>query len=182
MAGSAGITMPAISQLAPNPVTVPFVDLTPANLHVDAPAATAVLVAQRASKEAMPSPPPLLRARPMLVRQVVSVPAPIRTLRGGSYVVQLGAYSKAAAMQAAWERASRLMPKLAGYEPTRAEFSFAGGSLVRLSVSGFGNRADAVQLCEHVHARGGQCFVRQTAGDSPLQWTRRDERTQVASR
>jgi Flp pilus assembly protein TadD len=182
MAGSAGITMPAISRLAPNPVTVPFVDLTPANLHADAPAATAVLVAQRASKEAMPAPPPLLRARPMLVRQVVSVPAPARRLRGGGYVVQLGAYAKASAMQAAWERASRLMPKLAGYEPTRAEFSFAGGSLVRLSVSGFDNRADAVQLCEHVHARGGQCFVRQAAGDSPLQWTRRDERIQVASR
>lgn len=182
MAGSAGIAMPTISHLAPNPVTVPFVDLTPANLHADAPAATAVLVAQQSTKEVMPSPPPLLRARPMLVRQVVSVPAPARTLRSGGYVVQLGAYSKAATMQAAWERASRLMPRLAGYEPARAEFSFAGGSLVRLSVSGFANRGDAVQLCEHIHARGGQCFVRQVAGDSPLRWARRDQRVQIASR
>ena len=182
MAGTAGLTMPAVSSLTPNPVTVPLVDLIPAAMRADAPAATAVLVAQRASKEAMPAPPSFVRARPLLVRQVVAVPAPVRMVRSGGYVVQLGAYSKASAIQAAWERASHLMPKLAGYEPTRAEFSFAGGSLVRLSVSGFANRSDAVELCEHVHARGGKCFVRQVAGDAPLQWVRRDNRVQVASR
>ena len=182
MAGTAVLTMPAVSRLAPNPVTVPLVDLIPAALRADAPAATAVLVAQRASKEAMPAAPPFVRARPLLVRQVVPVPTPVRMVRSGGYAVQLGAYSKATAIQAAWERASHLMPKLADYEPTRAEFSFAGGSLVRLSVSGFANRSDAVELCEHVHAHGGKCFVRQAAGDAPLQWVRRDSHMQVASR
>jgi hypothetical protein len=47
-------------------------------------------------------------------------------------------------------------------------------SFHRLSVSGFGTRAEAVAACERLHATGLACFVRSTAGDAPVQWASRE--------
>jgi Flp pilus assembly protein TadD len=179
----------AVAPVATGVVTVPVYDPIRAVAFADAPAATVVLAAQRspfASDLALPSllrqqaapqlPPPLV-ARPAQIQQVAAA-AP----RKGGYVVQLGAYSRAGSIQTAWAKASRLMPRLGGYNPARAQFSFAGGALVRLSVSGFATHADATHLCEQIHARGGHCFVRAAAGDAPIQWVRRAEPVQIATR
>ncbi len=51
-----------------------------------------------------------------------------------------------------------------------------------LSVSGFADRASAVGMCSQIRAKGGECFVRQTAGDSAIQWAKRDTGVQLAAR
>ena len=182
---------PAVMPVAPvtaEPISVPLEEKVAAAPTADASAAAVVLAAQQASPVSDLVPPSLLREPTKITPRVVPVaprvPAPITppTRRDGGYVVQLGAYSKASSIQDAWARASRLMPRLTGYEPARAQFSFGHGALIRLSVSGFANRAEAVKLCERVQGAGGQCFVRATAGDAPLQWVRRTDRTQIASR
>jgi hypothetical protein len=178
----------AVAQI--RPVVVPF-DSAPASIpFVNAPAAAVVLAAaQQAWVTLAPKAPPLLR-RP--VAQLPAPPAartaptlvknsPVMVPHAGGYVVQLGAYARGDAIQNAWSKAARLMPRLAGYNPTRAEFSFAGGALVRLSVAGFDTRADAVKLCTEIKARGGNCFVRAAAGDAPLRWVSRATKVQVAA-
>jgi len=173
---------PAV-ETASNAITVPLDAPIPAATPADAPAAAVVLAAQTHEARATLTPPPLLRAPSAPFRSAMLVqPAHAPIFRSGGYVVQLGAYSRAGAIQTAWSQASRLMPRLAGFAPARAEFSFSGASLVRLSVSGFADRAGAVSLCEQIRGKGGQCFVRQTAGDSAIQWAKRDTGVQLASR
>jgi Flp pilus assembly protein TadD len=158
-------------------VTVPLdapaaVKATPA----DAPAAAVVLAAQQATQPA----PTAAVATPVLLRAAaVSEPAPLlrapkpeASLRKAGFVVQLGAFKRAGAIQAAWSRASKLMPRLSSYSPVHAQFSFSGNALVRLSVGGFDNHEDAAKLCGQIRAKGGQCFVRAIAGDAPVQWVR----------
>ncbi len=187
MADPAPTRMP-VAPVTAQPISVPLEEKVVAVPAADASAAAVVLAAQQASPVSDLAPPSLLREpvritpRVMPVAPPASVPITPPTRSDGGFVVQLGAYSRASAIQDAWARASRLMPRLTGYEPARAQFSFGHGSLIRLSVSGFANRAEAVKLCERVQAGGGQCFVRAAAGDAPLQWVRRTDRTQMASR
>ncbi|WP_136163691.1 SPOR domain-containing protein [Sphingomonas flavalba] len=99
----------------------------------------------------------------------------------GRYVVQLGAFSSAARLEAGWDRAVRRFGLLGDYTPSSTTFVRAS-TYHRLSVGGFETRAEAVALCEKLHAAGGKCFVRTTAGDAPLQWARRNTGAQLASR
>jgi Flp pilus assembly protein TadD len=160
------------------PLDAPIQPATPA----DAPAAAVMLAAQKVEKRADLSPPPLLRAPMSPFRRAALTVQPKPAFHSSGYVVQLGAFAKAGAIQSAWDRASKSMPRLTGYAPARAQFSLSGAALVRLSVSGFADRAGAVSLCEQIRTKGGQCFVRATAGDAPLQWVKRDTGMQVASR
>jgi len=180
--GPAPTVAPA-AETASNAITVPLDDPIPAATPADAPAAAVVLAAQAHQQRAALTPPPLLRAASSPFRSAMLVqPAHAPIFRSGGYVVQLGAYAHAGAIQTAWSQASKLMPRLTGFAAARAEFSFSGASLVRLSVSGFDDRAGAVGLCEQIRSKGGQCFVRQTAGDSAIQWAKRDTGVQLASR
>jgi cell division septation protein DedD len=141
-----------------------------------------VLAAQRQVVARPDLTPPLLRAPQTPFRRAIMTVQPTPAFRSSGYVVQLGAFAKAGAIQTAWEQASRAMPRLTGFAPARAEFSFSGASLVRLSISGFATRGDAVKLCAQIRSKGSPCFVRATAGDSPLQWVKRDTKVQIASR
>lgn len=162
-------------------VTVPLDDAPKAaEMPADAPASAVAMVAQQAVKPDRAATPVLLRAPRSPFRSAVLTVQPKPVFRSSGYVVQLGAFSKAGAIQAAWDEAARAMPRLAGYAPARAQFSFSGASLVRLSVSGFADRASAVALCEQIQARKGACFVRATAGDAPLQWVKAEGKTQTA--
>jgi Flp pilus assembly protein TadD len=180
-APTAAAAMPVVATETAS-VTVPLdVPIQPAK-SVDAPAATVMLAAQSVEKRSDIATPVLLRAPEQPFRRAVMTVQPKPVFRSSGYVVQLGAFSRAGAIQAAWDRASKSMPRLTGYAPAHAQFSLSGASLVRLSVSGFADRAGAVSLCGQIRAKGGQCFVRATAGDAPLQWAKRDTGTQVASR
>jgi Flp pilus assembly protein TadD/cell division protein FtsN len=129
---------------------------------------------------------PLIRASYEPLKQVV-VPASTRSnptarpVESGKYVVQLGAFSSASRAELAWERASAKIGALGGHSASTAQITINGATLHRLSVSGFGNRQAAVQVCSRVQAAGGSCFVRSVAGDTPMQWANRGG-TKLASR
>ena len=88
-------------------------------------------------------------------------------------VVQLGAYSSAERVSVAWERLTKKYPALANYSPMRARFDGPKGTVWRLSIRGFDSQRDAIQKCQSLRGRGGSCFVRSTAGDSPVQFASR---------
>jgi hypothetical protein len=101
---------------------------------------------------------------------------------GGRFVVQIGAYDSAGVAEDAWGRAVRRVDGLRALTPSTAVFVKAGTTFYRLSVGGFGTRASAADFCETFRARGGQCFVREQAGDAPLQWAGRGSGPKFAAR
>jgi hypothetical protein len=93
--------------------------------------------------------------------------APVR--RGNSpAVVQLGAYGSPARVLAAWNGTAAKYGALRAYMPMSARFASPKGVFYRLSVRGFGSDAEARNLCMALHRQGGSCFVRNVAGDAPV--------------
>ena len=86
-----------------------------------------------------------------------------------SAVVQLGAYSSPERVSVAWSRITQKYPALRDYMPMRARFDGAKGTVWRLSIKGFSSQREAIARCELLQRRGGSCFVRTAAGDSPVQ-------------
>jgi cell division septation protein DedD len=94
-------------------------------------------------------------------------------VRPGRFVVQLGAFKSASQVESAWERNQQRF-RLAAHQPLSTTVSIPGrGIFHRLSVSGFGSRGEASSLCGSIRTRGGACFVRRSAGDTPLRWASR---------
>jgi Flp pilus assembly protein TadD/cell division protein FtsN len=96
----------------------------------------------------------------------------------GDYYVQIGAYANAGVAKDAWARATHRIPALAQHAPLSANVTTKAGAFYRLAVGGF-SRADAVELCSTVKAKGGNCFVRVGAGEKLASWAKG---VQVASR
>jgi hypothetical protein len=95
---------------------------------------------------------------------------PLRHAAGNSTaVVQLGAYGNAQRVAAAWNVASHKFGSLKGYSPMSARFDSAKGPVYRLSVKGFASDREARAVCESLRNSGGSCFVRNVAGDRPVQ-------------
>jgi thioredoxin-like negative regulator of GroEL len=88
-------------------------------------------------------------------------------------VVQLGAYSSEARVSAAWAQLSKKYPGLRKYSPMVARFDSPKGTVWRLSVRGFDTQSEALSRCSALRGKGGNCFVRSTAGDSPVQFAAR---------
>ncbi|MGF1549472.1 MAG: SPOR domain-containing protein [Sphingomonadaceae bacterium] len=88
----------------------------------------------------------------------------------GRYVVQIGSFQNPDNVERAWRQAmvrygfDDRIPSTTTIELT------ALGTMHRLSVGGFDDRAAARSLCGTIKAKGGDCFVRQVAGDAPVQW------------
>jgi hypothetical protein len=55
----------------------------------------------------------------------------------------------------------------------RARYDGPKGTVWRLSIKGFESDREARDRCEMLQSRGGKCFVRRTAGDSPVQFASR---------
>ncbi|HEU0133214.1 MAG TPA: SPOR domain-containing protein [Allosphingosinicella sp.] len=91
----------------------------------------------------------------------------------GRFAVQLGAYSSPSSVERAWAQ----MMKRFGFSdliPLSTTVSVPGrGPLHRLSVAGFASRSAAASTCRSIQAKGGACFVRTVAGDSPVRWAGR---------
>ena len=51
-----------------------------------------------------------------------------------------------------------------------ARFDGPKGTVYRLSLKGFASDRDARLLCESLRQSGGSCFVRNVAGDAPVQF------------
>ena len=88
-------------------------------------------------------------------------------------VVQLGAYSSEERVSAAWATLSKKHPNLRKYSPMVARFDGPKGTVWRLSIRGFDNQQEAIARCQSLRSNGGSCFVRSTAGDSPVQFASR---------
>ena len=84
-------------------------------------------------------------------------------------VVQLGAYSNSKSVLAAWNIKARKYRSLVAYTPMSARFASSKGTFYRLSVKGFGSVNEAMALCSSLRHSGGSCFVRNVAGDTPVQ-------------
>ena len=113
-------------------------------------------------------------ARANLVRANQVKPARAGRGQAGGYVVQIGAFSSAAQVERAWAQTQRRHAFGDAYAPLSTTVRIAGkGVLHRLSIAGFDSRNAAVQTCLSIRARHGVCFVRQVAGDAPVQWASR---------
>ena len=83
-------------------------------------------------------------------------------------VVQLGAYGSPERVLAAWNGEARKFGGLKSYSPMSARFASPKGTFYRLSVRGFDNVGQAIALCNSLRHQGGACFVRNVAGDAPV--------------
>lgn len=88
-------------------------------------------------------------------------------------VVQLGAYGSPERVLAAWNATAHKYAALKGYTPMSARFASAKGTFYRLSVHGFASDREARLTCESLRRQGGTCFVRNSAGDAPVQFASR---------
>lgn len=169
----APLAEPAIAEAPASPPVELAANLEPEALppllKATAPSVTPVAV------PAMLAPPP---ATPVRAAFVAPEPAlrqaslPIqRVASEGGFVVQLGAYSTAARVETAWSRIAARVQMIADYVPSSSAFDLErAGTVYRLSLGGFQTRAAAVDLCEKVRLKGGECFVRAALGDRPLRW------------
>lgn len=94
-------------------------------------------------------------------------PARAEPLRSGTFVVQLGSFRSTAAARAGWQGFTGV-PDLSGFSPLIATITIQRGTFHRLSIGGFNSRAEAVRTCEAIKTQGEACFVRASAGDTPL--------------
>ena len=99
--------------------------------------------------------------------------APVRASGTSGAVLQLGAYKSPSRVLVAWDAAARRFKGLEGYAPVSARFDGPNGTVYRLSVKGFASRSEATALCERLRRSGGACFVRNAAGDRPIQYAAR---------
>jgi len=156
--------------LPPEPVAVPAP--VPAMAEVDqlapAPVMAQAAVAPKAPSFAAvpPAPPPIRKAS---LRAPVRNTAFRRSTGKSSAVVQLGAYASPQRVAAAWNITARRHNVLKGYVPMSARFDSARGTVYRLSVKGFASDREARLVCESLRRAGGSCFVRNVAGDAPVQ-------------
>ena len=96
--------------------------------------------------------------------------AALPTKRGNSpAVVQLGAYGSPQRVLAAWDENALKYQALKPYMPKSARNASPKGTFYRLSVRGFASDAEARNLCMALRRNGGSCFVRNVAGDAPMQ-------------
>jgi Flp pilus assembly protein TadD len=127
-------------------------------------AATAVAEAKAVFAAVMPhSPAPAAKAAKP---RVIPAAAP---RRGNSpAVVQLGAYGSPDRVLAAWNGTAKKYGALKAYLPMSARFASPKGVFYRLSVRGFASDAEARNMCMSLRRQGGSCFVRNVAGDAPV--------------
>jgi Flp pilus assembly protein TadD len=199
LALATSVTAPAMaSAFVPAPAPAPVGAPAPVEVaaaFTPAPPASRVDMPLAPPAAILPTPAPAPAVAPVLLAaptahtgfvRVAATPtgvapgAIVRSPERGDWVVQLGAYARAGALETAWTRASRLSPHIATFSPVRGRTSVSGAALVRLSVGGFATREQAAGLCRQVRAHGGACFVRATGNDTPWQWGSREGANRLA--
>jgi Flp pilus assembly protein TadD len=154
----------------------------PAPVHAVAPAPpparpTIATLAQSAVSEAKAVIASFTNSAPVAPKPAALRRAAVQTAaarRGNSTaVVQLGAYGSPQRVLTAWDGQARKYGALKAYLPMSARFSSAKGTFYRLSVRGFDSVGQANALCSSLRHQGGTCFVRNLAGDTPVQYASR---------
>ncbi len=168
-----GVQAPLVASLI-KPVADPQED-APELAQADAPAVPAVAVQPAVAPAPTRFDTPVEPAKFVAVTDTVrrAAEAAHRVNGRSNSVVQLGAYSSADRVGVAWDQITKRYPALASYTPVRARFDGAKGTVWRLSIKGFASQQEAIARCELLQSRGGKCFVRRVAGDSPVQFASR---------
>ncbi len=176
---------PAVEEATPAtaPVEVAVQEATPEPAQFEvAPVSSPEAVASVAAAPAPATPveAPMIRseARPMKQVIVSAAPvseksSPVRSVQGGRFVVQLGAFKSTSGAETAWKAANRKMSSLSSYDARQSRIKVRGGSLYRLAVSGFASREDASRICTRVRSTGGSCFVRSITNNEPIRFAAR---------
>lgn len=160
---------------APQPAPPPFAETAPAQsvtVALDPPQPPKAAFTHAATAPQPIRKPALLRRASAQARRLPIHNAVLRTGNSPA-VVQLGAYGNADRVAAAWNHAAKRFGALHGYTPMSARFASAKGTFYRLSVKGFSSVGEANALCAAVRRAGGACFVRNVAGDAPVQFASR---------
>lgn len=143
---------------APEVPTVREAVASAAAISPEAPAAYAM------ASNFAPKPKPAKAKKPAAARP---------SLGSAKGVVQLGAFSSEERVSLAWDKLTRRFPTLRNYSPVSARFDGPRGTVYRLSIRGFANQQEAISRCQILRGKGGSCFVRSTAGNSPIQFASR---------
>ncbi len=109
---------------------------------------------------------------------------PVNTAKplAGTHLVQLGAYSSPGNAKNAWGKLQSKYGVLQGFDSASSSVTVNGKKLTRLAATGFGNKASADAACRAIKAKGGDCIVRSTSGESsPVQMAQAKPR-KLASR
>ena len=166
-AEAATAPQPQVAEAAPPP---PLLDYAPPPPPAVAEAAVVSPIAPAFSE-----PPPARKPVEARRASAPSVRIPLRNavLRraagNSSAVVQLGAYGNSQRVAAAWSAAAKRYGVLRDFTPVSARFDSARGTVYRLSIKGFASDREARLTCETLRRAGGSCFVRNIAGDRPVQ-------------
>jgi len=148
---------------APAAAAAPVATPTPVTVPATTPAARPVPPAVSPVKPPAPVATPAKPAelKPALPKPVTTATAPPARSPGGTYLVQIGAFSSAALADKGWNDAAALAPGAAAGKGKKVETVASGGkTLFRTSVTGFASRADADAFCSRLKAAGKDCFVR----------------------
>jgi cell division protein FtsN len=117
------------------------------------PAPPAKAPAAKPAQVAVAKPPPAPIAQP----PAVAPPA----ATGGSFGVQIGAYSSRALADRGYADAGRIAGvDIAGKTKRIEEVEKNGAILFRTTVAGFGSRTQAAAFCDQLKAAGKSCFVK----------------------
>jgi Flp pilus assembly protein TadD len=107
------------------------------------------------------------------LHRVAAIVRPASHHGNAQVVVQLGAYNSADRVLAGWNRQASKYNALKAYLPMSARFASPKGVFYRLSVRGFDSLGEANAFCNSLRRKGGNCFVRNFAGDKPVQMASR---------
>ncbi|MFL6786978.1 MAG: SPOR domain-containing protein, partial [Sphingomicrobium sp.] len=151
---------------APAPIAAVAPSSPPAQVTMATIAATAVAEAKSVLASILPH-GDVTAPKPAAKAQRAQQPA---ARRGSSpAVVQLGSYGSPERVLTAWNGAAHKFGALKAYAPMSAKFASPKGTFYRLSVRGFDSVGQASALCNSLRRQGGACFVRNSAGDVPVQ-------------
>jgi D-alanyl-D-alanine carboxypeptidase len=188
-AAASPVRMAAVE--APQEVMAPVEQPAPAAVAVAEPALSAPAMDAKPVEMAAASPVPTavsspdidelvdsLRAEPVKPSGALPKVAELRRSAAKRFgqskaVLQLGAYATEAGVRMGWNKAARKHAALRSYIPASARFASGRGTVYRLSLKGFESDAEARRLCMQLKASGSSCFVRNAAGDMPVQFASR---------
>ncbi|RZV52330.1 MAG: hypothetical protein EX258_02280, partial [Sphingomonadaceae bacterium] len=102
-------------------------------------------------------------------QSAASITAAAEALKGESrIVVQLGAYSKRSQLDMGWEVSTANFAPIGDFKPMAARTEVNGKKYYRLAAWGFAGDAEARDFCVSIKQAGGECWVREVAGDAPF--------------
>lgn len=91
-----------------------------------------------------------------------------RKVAGGTYMIQLGAFSSSKNAQFAWSKLTKEYAVLKPFRSANSVVNSNGRQLYRLAVMGFGNLDSAKSICNKIKSRGGKCIVRKSTNTAAV--------------